>query len=200
MQRLSPDEIGSLIEACKANSKQGFKLFESKYEPWMCDFCIEFAKQTGAIKAQLAAALNVSWSTFCAWRSEGNEYYKKEFADAIKLAETYAKAKLIDFGVMQLINPHEFFNATLYQMLGRYAGEFSEHRAITLPLLKNAKSHDERIKVILDAASDGVINTNEAQIFANTISTLARVEEITELKNTVLELKKQLQEIHEHQK
>lgn len=195
MQRMTKKELYDLIEHCKSMAANNFILCESKYEHWMCNFVIEFAKRTGALKVQLAAALGISWSTFCKWRQQTSKLYKQEFADAVELAETYAKALLVDIAHEQLESPKEFFNALLYQMLGRYAGEFTEHRMTKIRGLDANASYEDQIKSIINAIREGEINSSEAKNLADAISKLAKVEEVTELKNSLLELKSQVKQI-----
>jgi hypothetical protein len=114
----------------------------SKHRPEMCDQIIELGKK-GRSKAQMAAHLDISRSTFDRWL-EANE----EFREAWELADTYAQAVWEAIGMNGIGKGHMFnHNAWSLQVRNRFSHSYKENRELELSGAGGAP-----IQIVLSAA------------------------------------------------
>ena len=93
----------------------------SKYKPEMCDRVIELGRE-GMSKVEIAAELDIHYSTFIAWQEE-----KPEFSASVKQAEKFSQAWWERKG-REATFDSQGFNATSYifNMKNRFSDDWRD--------------------------------------------------------------------------
>lgn len=94
----------------------------SKYDPDMCQRVIEYGKQ-GMGKCEMAAELDIHFSTFEAWQAE-----KPEFSEAVKSALRFSQAWWEKQGRLATFGGFDGFNATsfIFNMKNRFKDDWRD--------------------------------------------------------------------------
>ena len=94
----------------------------SKYDPAMCETVVECGR-AGMGKAEMAAELNVAYSTFDLWTQQ-----HPEFSESVKDGQRQAQAWWEKQGRVATFGGIDGFNATSYifQMKNRFRDEWSD--------------------------------------------------------------------------
>ena len=94
----------------------------SKYDPAMCETVIQCGRE-GMGKAEMAAELDVAYSTFDLWTQE-----HPEFSEAVKYAQRLSQAWWEKMGRVSTFGGTDGFNATSYifQMKNRFRADWND--------------------------------------------------------------------------
>lgn len=81
------------------------------------------------------------------------------------------------------------FNQTLWSMVMRNRFNYTEHRRLHVPNLKTTKNLKEQVNALIAYLADGNLTAPEANQISNLILAAMKVEEHTEVKKELAELK-----------
>jgi predicted DNA-binding protein YlxM (UPF0122 family) len=156
-------------------------LYEQKY----CDQ-IKILMEDGLSVAEVAAEIGVSKKTLYNWR------INPEFDEAFEIAVTKSEAWWQRTCRSNLGN--KFFNDRAWQTQMRNRFGYSEHRAMRIEKLNEAATPSERLNVINDELSKGIITPQEAAKLSQIFAVQAKIDEVTELRALVEKLEQQIEE------
>ena len=144
------------------------------YRPEFCDLVINLSNEEQWVY-EWAHEIGVCTDTLDNWAKS-----HPEFKDAYIQAKVNSIALLFKKARHNLCNKD--FQAKVFEFMYRSKIEGLQKTTVSLPALKDAKTHTAKCEVIISALSDESITLMQAEILLRIISAAAKVEEVTDLK------------------
>lgn len=138
--------------------------------------------KTGRDIAAFCSMCNISRTTFYNWRKT-HEAFERAYDVAIEHARSWHE-NLALLGLQDTS-----FNNTLWSMIVRNRFGYTEHRRLNIPGLKEEQNYTEQCRHVFKHLADGNLTASEANQVANLIATAAKVDEVTQMRQELEELK-----------
>ena len=134
--------------------------------------------------SQMANALDVVPRTIYGWAK-----VYPEFAQAFELAKQASLCFWYKLGEDNLNSKH--FNERTYELLLRNKCNLGAERRVKVKGLLDAKTHTESGMAVIQSMAAGDISPTETQTIMNSLTMLAKLDEVTELRKIVERLEKE---------
>lgn len=158
-------------------------IYDPEFHP---EEIIRVMRDEGKTTVEVACDWDITTRVINLWAKE-----HPEFLLAYARAQEYRKAWWLKRGRDGLLTyGDEKFDSRLFSLMMKYDGINLDERIVKLPALAECKTFAEQSTVICGALASGKITIKEAQGYVDVIATMAKIDEVTELRRMLEEIEK----------
>lgn len=157
------------------------------YRDEYCELVKDIGREGGTIY-EMADACDVIANTLYVWAQE-HPIFKEAFTRAKELSKSWYSQNLRK----NLTNPN--FQVKAVELACKFMIHMPTYQAIVLPQLKDAKTFEEKCRIIICAVVQNEIDVDVGKKIADTLAVAANIKQVDELKEVLDDLKKSIETI-----